>query len=122
MQRSKWNIAKFGEEIHQILFLNLFSFKGRISKTSYRLSIYLVAFFAFSIGGYCIIGSNAPLFVPLFFVLVIGVWFKLAQGAKRCHDIGKSGWVQFIPFYELTMFSEEGEHGTNKYGEQPKMK
>jgi uncharacterized membrane protein YhaH (DUF805 family) len=44
-------------------------------------------------------------------------WFILAQGAKRCHDIGKSGWWQFIPFYPFFLMFEKGQEGKNKYDE-----
>lgn len=48
------------------------------------------------------------------------VWFLLAQGAKRCHDRGNSGWWQLIPFYYLWMFFADGEIGDNEYGTNPK--
>jgi len=49
------------------------------------------------------------------------LWFLWAQGAKRCHDIGHSGWYQIIPFYMLWMIFAKGEEGIqNKYGVNPK--
>ena len=53
-------------------------------------------------------------------MLVPYFWFIWAQGAKRCHDRGNSGWYQIIPFYGLWMLFAEGEIGTNEYGNSPK--
>ena len=48
------------------------------------------------------------------------LWFIWAQGAKRCHDVGKNGWYQIIPFYFLGMIFIEGDSFWNSYGENPK--
>jgi uncharacterized membrane protein YhaH (DUF805 family) len=53
-------------------------------------------------------------FVPVF-------WFFYAQGAKRCHDLGKSGWFQLIPFYAFWMIFVEGHDQVNRYGCSPKL-
>jgi uncharacterized membrane protein YhaH (DUF805 family) len=58
------------------------------------------------------------LLIFLFFIPV--VYFMLAQGAKRCHDRGNSGWYQMIPFYALWMLFAESDHGINEYGPNPK--
>ena len=101
------------------MFKNPFSFEGRIRRTEYGLSmlIYVVVYFLvlglMSAGGSAgaIIGILA--FVPL-------LWFVWAQGAKRCHDLDRSGWFQLIPFYGLFMLFENGQPGRNEYGQNPK--
>ena len=45
---------------------------------------------------------------------------SIAVAIRRMHDIGKSGWFILIPFYNLYLFSIEGEKGTNEYGPNPK--
>ena len=47
-------------------------------------------------------------------------WFFWAQGAKRCHDRGNSGWYQIIPFYCLWMIFGNSDVGENEYGPRPK--
>lgn len=46
-------------------------------------------------------------------------WWFLGSGAKRCHDLGRSGFYQLIPFYGLVMLSLEGDVGDNEYGPNP---
>jgi uncharacterized membrane protein YhaH (DUF805 family) len=53
-------------------------------------------------------------------ILIPIIWFRLAQGAKRCHDIGKNGWWQIIPFYIFVMLFQDGDLGRNEYGSNPK--
>lgn len=97
------------------MFKNPFSFKGRIRRTEYGISliIYLVSyFFIFIIGesGFPVIGLAG---IPL-------CWFTWAQGAKRCHDVNRTGVFQIIPFYIFWMLFQKGDEGENDYGYDPK--
>ena len=95
-----------------------FSFKGRIRRTEFGLS--LILYFLLGMISMYIMGLNNVLtFVGLFLFIPL-IWFLFAQGAKRCHDRGNSGWVQIIPFYILWMLFADSEHGENKYGKNPK--
>jgi uncharacterized membrane protein YhaH (DUF805 family) len=102
------------------MFKSPFSFDGRIRRTEYGIS-----FIAYTIGitivgviiesdknssGVAIIGLS---YIPL-------LWFLWAQGAKRCHDINKSGWWQIIPFFVFWLIFAEGDLHPNQYGENPK--
>lgn len=42
----------------------------------------------------------------------------MAVGAKRCHDLGHSGWFQMIPFYSFVMLFGAGDSDGNEYGER----
>ncbi len=56
------------------------------------------------------------LIIPMLILMRI----SLSQGAKRCHDVGKSGWYLLIPFYVFYLIFAEGQRFDNKYG--PKIK
>lgn len=98
------------------MFKNPFSFDGRIRRTEFGLSylIYIVVLFVVIAMG----GDEAPIAVVVVYIPL--VWFLLAQGAKRCHDRGNSGWWLIIPFYVFWMLFADGEPGENQYGPDPK--
>lgn len=106
------------------MFKNPFSFEGRIRRLEYGLShligvfaIYLIAFIVVAASGG---GGNDGAAGILVIFNIPYLWFIWAQGAKRCHDIGNSGWWQLIPLYGLWMLFQEGQPGPNQYGENPK--
>lgn len=106
------------------MFRNPLSFKGRIGRLEYGLSclFYLVLYLLLLLP--CFVTSNEDvigILMALCIMLFIPtLWFMLAQGAKRCHDRGHSGWWQFIPFYGLWMLFGDGEPCENVYGKDPK--
>lgn len=59
------------------------------------------------------------LVVSLLFYIPL-LWFLFAQGAKRCHDRGHSGFYQIIPFYVFWLLFAEGSRFSNDYGSNPK--
>lgn len=108
------------------MFNHPFSFSGRIRRTEYGLSsifvIILVYGLLFLLGTYSYNnpGSADGIVVMYYVVMFFVNWFCYAQGAKRCHDLGNSGWMQLIPFYFLWMLFQDGQMGTNQYGPNPK--
>lgn len=102
------------------MFKAPFSFEGRIRRKEFGISfiIYTISITIISlltegveetIGGAILL----LLYIPL-------LWFIYAQGAKRCHDVGNSGWFLLIPFYFVFLIFKDGEPGENGYGENPK--
>lgn len=43
----------------------------------------------------------------------------LAVGARRMHDIGKSGWFYLIPLYDLYLAFQPSEPQANEWGPVP---
>lgn len=101
------------------MFDSPFSFEGRIRRTEYGISILIASFIymiALAIIGEA--GDGAPIIALIIIIpLMIFIW---AQAAKRCHDLGNSGWFQLIPFYGLWLLFAEGKPGSNMYGDNPK--
>ncbi len=107
------------------MFKNPFSFEGRIRRTEYGVSfiIFVVArviitFIAAAMLSNSYDESGAVVLSFIFSVPLL--WFLWAQGAKRCHDVGNSGWWQLIPFYALWLLFQDGQAGSNEYGDNPK--
>ena len=102
------------------MFNNLFSFEGRIRRSEYGLS-FLFYFIAAVIINVIMASSKEDSGLAIFGLAYIPMlWFLWSQGAKRCHDVGNSGWWQIIPFYVLWLIFEDGEPGANQYGDNPK--
>ena len=99
----------------QKMFSNSFSFNGRIRRLEYGLTV--IIFFI----SLLIILAMAQAFEFLLLLNLPLYWILIAQGTKRCHDRGNSGWYQLIPYYTLWMFFAKGDDGTNEYGPNPKI-
>ncbi len=105
------------------LFRSPFSFRGRIRRAEYGLTILII----YGVGmllTYLMNESSEPgdgVIIAYLVYVIIGTWFQIAQSTKRCHDIGHSGWWQLIPFYGFWLLFDEGD-GTmpNEYGESAK--
>ena len=103
------------------MFKRIFSFKGRIRRTEYGLSyiIFLIWYLIFM--SVTEMNDVTPVLALLIILTIVpAYWFLWAQGAKRCHDRGNSGWYQIIPFYFLIMLFGGSEDGINDYGTNPK--
>ena len=91
------------------------SARGRATRGQYLLSWLTYLFFSIVLDLMIEDGAN-PLFGLLYLPLFL---FILTEGAKRCHDMGHSGWDQLIPFYGFWMLFKKGDEGPNKYGPNP---
>lgn len=124
--------ADSSDKHKQRMFSRAFSFKGRIRRTEYGLSLIIFSvIFVFFCDRF---ESEGVYYIAL--ALLPFVWFITAQTWKRKHDLGISGWkncksngpsisfvysrglVSFMQIYK--MIFNEGQIGPNKYGEDPK--
>ncbi len=105
-------------------FRKPFSFEGRISRGEYFLSdviffvySFLVAMLLLYIDEY--LDTNLVDSVFYHIGCIPGYWFYFAQNTKRCHDLGRSGWFQLLPFYFLVMLFAKGDIGETGWGPDP---
>jgi uncharacterized membrane protein YhaH (DUF805 family) len=103
------------------MFKNPFSFEGRIRRTEYGLSLIIAAAGRVFISMILASGTQEDLVFLNFIFQIPFLWFFWAEGAKRCHDVGMSGWYQLIPLFPLYLIFASGEEGSNIYGENPKV-
>ncbi|OOQ57238.1 DUF805 domain-containing protein [Mucilaginibacter pedocola] len=97
---------------------NPLSFKGRIRRAEYFVSCVAYLFVYYFIWGMGEGRGGGPLAMIL---VVPMLWFAIAQGTKRMHDVNKSGWWQLVPLYNLWLLFQPGMAGNNQYGGDPKV-
>jgi len=100
---------------------NSFSFNGRIGCKEYGISVVIFVLVG-TISRMLIIKVMDPQTVSeiqnakIMSWLLVNIpllWFIWAQGAKRCHDYGESGWLQLIPLYPIYMLFKKGDKEAN---------
>jgi len=102
------------------MFKEPFSFNGRIRRLEYGITYIITVSYAFLLDAiFETYGLSSDKVLLLF--MLPAIWLFLAQGAKRCHDLGNDGLFQFIPFYIFWLIFAVGKNGRNKYGDDPKM-
>ena len=110
------NIVASGRK--QEMFSAPFSFEGRIRRTEYFLSILICLFYVAIIMQPLIEQGQERL---SFFLFIPCFWFFFSQGARRCHDMSESGWMQLIPiFFPFALIFTSSQIGDNEYGSNPK--
>lgn len=98
------------------MFTNPFVFYGRIRRMEFGLSLLI-----FYIISGLVVGQISRHHQDIYMLALFPLfWFRIAQGAKRCHDLNSSGWWQLIPFYNIWLLFVDGDIGQNEYGDNPK--
>jgi len=90
------------------------TFEGRASRSEYwffALFYIIVSVLSGFVEG--LTGMAGLSYIPFlaFFIPSIAV------GCRRMHDVGRSGWFQLIPIYNLILALTPSNPGTNKYGD-----
>lgn len=102
------------------MFKAPFSFDGRIRRKEYGFSLLIYFGLLIIVSLLSDSGEDTGILALLLYIPIY--WFMLAQGAKRCHDLGNNGWWQIIPFYFFWLLFENSKVGSNEYGDNPKSK
>jgi uncharacterized membrane protein YhaH (DUF805 family) len=105
-----------------------FNIKGRITRATFFIRV-LFAIIIYSISRLIYIGgifSSLGLRFQMFFetihlfILPFALCvFVAIQGAKRIHDLNKSGWYFIFPIYNFYLIFIQGTKGNNNYGIDP---
>lgn len=114
------------------MFMRPFSFRGRIRRTEYTISVVLQLVGVVALAVLCFLQLDAAIngggewalaitaCVASGLLLVPILWFSLAQEAKRLHDVGLSGWFCLSPIFWLALLFVPGVNETNRWGSRPK--
>ena len=113
------------------MFKNIFSFSGRIRRTTYwliGLLIGLIWIVITILATFAVFGGFAPFAKDLsagtlflFFIWITLIFISLAAAVKRSHDLGNSGWLILIPIYNPFFLAfGESQPFKNQYGPNPK--
>lgn len=99
---------------------SVFSFKGRVGRLQYWLAQFggLIVFFVPLFIATILMGNPSSSIFAFCAMLWAFFYYYIiyAVGAKRCHDLGHSGWFQLIPFYVFVMLFSSGDDEENEYG------
>lgn len=91
---------------------DFFSLEGRIDRSEYFISLIVFLICLEVINEIISVNDNLSFFELLFIPLF---WMIIAQGTKRCHDIGQHGWLQIIPFYIFLLIFKKGQRDVNQF-------
>ncbi|MBM3467580.1 MAG: DUF805 domain-containing protein [Alphaproteobacteria bacterium] len=117
--------------IINLLFRNLFSFKGRASRKEYviRITLIPIFFIIINLNWEYLDKNDSWFFLMTAWGFLIIIWILMLQyfplAVRRLHDLNLSGFcvmVSFVPFGLLLMLLlifKKGTDGVNDYGEPP---
>ena len=105
-----------------------FNIKGRINRKSFILrwlfscGLFVIFTLGYYNGFFTEYESRSFIFFETIYFYILPLFisiFNLIQGAKRMHDVNKSGWYFFIPLYNIYLTFSPGTRGNNDYGIDP---
>ncbi len=110
---------------------NYANFNGRARRKEFWMFVLFNILFgivAMGIDNMLGLANDMTGYGPVYGLYTLAVFIPgLAVSVRRLHDIGKSGWmilISLIPIigfiWLLVLFVQEGNHGPNQYGPDPK--
>ena len=97
-----------------------FNTKGRISRNAFFLRLLLVlgTYLLSCLLVYADVYEENNVFHESILPFLLSV-FLLIQGAKRMHDVDRTGWAFLIPVYNVYLSLLPGTRGNNSFGVDP---
>ena len=120
MDTTKLRQEETANEVSKKNSKNLFSFEGRIRRRSYWIQYFICTMIIGILSEATENGFDDGGLIIFFVIFIPVYWILLAASAKRCHDLGHSGWWMLIPFYTLWLAFQNSQPGDNQYGQNPK--
>jgi uncharacterized membrane protein YhaH (DUF805 family) len=109
---------------NQSTFASVFSFKGRIRRTQYWLTNFIIGLLSAPAEISDEMSEGVAIYVLILFIPTTWVYF--ANIIKRFHDLGRSGWftcLLFIPIVNIifAIYAAffKGQEQDNEYGPNP---
>lgn len=109
---------------NQSTFASVFSFKGRIRRTQYWLTNFIITLLLAPANISNDMNEGVAIILLLFIPAML--WVSFANMVKRYHDLGRSGWFacfQFIPIaniiFGIYAAFFKGQEYDNEYGPNP---
>ena len=99
---------------------NIFSFKGRATRTEYWLVTFICNFVA--IPANKDIEMSTLVTILYCIVMLAALWVYIATMVRRCHDRGKSWWFILIPLYFWLLYVLPAQQEGNEFGPNPRDK
>ncbi len=111
------------DHVKTVLLEKFADFNGRASRAEFWYFVLFTVILGFVLG--LILGRYAMIVSNIINLILLVP--SLAVGARRLHDIGKSGWMQLwwlLPIagwiYMIILLATAGKPEKNEYGEAPK--
>ena len=103
----------------------IFSIDGRIRRREYNMTLWgAIICLWLSLFWYDQNNYNHNETLNMFVCIFIAIWgyILFAQGGKRCQDLNRQLYWQFIPSYFIWMMFSDGDDNENIFGDCPKKK
>lgn len=114
--KSKIRIKRNFVDSFIYLFTIYSDYKGRTGRKDYFSFIIIFSFFLFLLKQ---IDIGSIINIPLMIYMIIFFLPLFSNTIRRLHDSNHSGWLIFVPLYDIYLLFIRGNEEDNKYGPSP---